>query len=189
MTSTRVFTMGVSQILFGIPAADGGMSTDLHTVGYTNQDSCTVTQDDPEVTEFYSEEVDDPVITKSKKGKTSLAMSIMDPSVDVLKMFLGGSIADGTWQDGEVYENIELSVRIIPDQGYIIDAPRVKIDAKLNGELNNSSLMTLDIAGIFLKPLNYPKLKLIPPDVFESMNSNSGGETPASGEETPSSGS
>lgn len=175
----RTFTLGLSQIQFGIPAADGGMSTDLHTVGYTNQDSCTVTTDDPDVTEFYAEEVDDPVITKSKKGKSTLAMSIMDPSVDVLKEFLGGSIdEDGAWVDGEVYENIELSVRIIPDQGFVIDAPRVQINAKLNFALNNSSLATLDVSGIFLKPLNYPKMRLIPPDVWATMQTaeNNGGD-------------
>ncbi len=181
-TNTKVFTLGLAKILFGEPAADGGMSTDLKTVGYTNQDSCNITQDDPEVTEFYAEEVDDPVITKSKKGKTSLTMSIMDPSVDVLKQFLGGTITeDGKWEDGELYENIELSVRIVSDQGYVFDAPRVKIDAKINAPLNNSNLVTLDINGIFLKPQNHAKLTMIPPDVWETMQTE---ETEESGEET-----
>lgn len=175
-TAKRIFTLGVSKIFFGTPAEDGGMSTDLKTVGYTNQDSCTITQDDAEVTEFYAEEVDDPVVTKSKKGKTTFAMSIMDPSVDVLKQFLGGKISDGIWEDGDLYENIELSLRIIPDQGFVIEAPRVKIDAKINGSLNNSSLMTLDITGIFLKPESYAKMRLIPPDKWAEMQETENAE-------------
>lgn len=146
--------MGVSQILFGAIAQDGGMSQNLAAVGYTSQDSCSITMDDPDVTEFYAEEVDMPVITKSKKGKVNVALSIMNPSVETLAMFLGGTAdtSNETWTNGTTYENIELSMRIIPDQGFIFDMPRVKIDAKLNGELNNSSLMTLDITGVLLQP-------------------------------------
>ena len=152
--ATKTYTMGVSQILFGEIAQDGGMSQSLAAVGYTNQDSCSITMDDPEVTEFYAEEVDMPVITKSKKGKVNVALSIMNPSVETLAMFLGGTADTSaeTWTNGTTYENIELSMRIIPDQGFIFDMPRVKIDAKINGELNNSSLMTLDITGVLLQP-------------------------------------
>lgn len=152
--ATKTYTMGVSQILFGAIAQDGGMSQNLAAVGYTNQDSCSITMDDPDVTEFYAEEVDMPVITKSKKGKVNVALSIMNPSVETLAMFLGGTAdtSNETWTNGTTYENIELSMRIIPDQGFIFDMPRVKIDAKINGELNNSSLMTLDITGVLLQP-------------------------------------
>ena len=156
--------MGVSQILFGAIAADGGMGTNLAPVGYTNQDSCTVTMDDPDVTEFYAEEVDMPVVTKSKKGKVTIALSVMNPSIETLAMFLGGT-ADTTnleWNNGTTYENIELSCRIIPDQGFIFDIPRLKIDAKINGSLNNSSILTLDITGTVLQPEKegVPNLKL-----------------------------
>lgn len=150
----KVFTMGVSKILFGTIANDGGMSTNLAEVGYTNQDSCTVEMEDPDVTEFYAEEVDVPVITKSKKGKINVNLSIMNPSVEILAMFLGGTADTSakTWANGTTYENIELSCRIIPDQGFIFDMPRLKIDAKFGGSLNNSSLATLDIAGVLLQP-------------------------------------
>lgn len=152
--ATKTYTMGVSQILFGAIAQDGGMSQSLAAVGYTSQDSCSITMDDPDVTEFYAEEVDMPVITKSKKGKVNVALSIMNPSVETLAMFLGGTAdtSNETWTNGTTYENIELSMRIIPDQGFVFDMPRVKIDAKINGELNNSSLMTLDITGVLLQP-------------------------------------
>lgn len=152
--ATKTYTMGVSQILFGAIAQDGGMSQNLAAVGYTSQDSCSITMDDPDVTEFYAEEVDMPVITKSKKGKVNVALSIMNPSVETLAMFLGGTAdtSNETWTNGTTYENIELSMRIIPDQGFVFDMPRVKIDAKINGELNNSSLMTLDITGVLLQP-------------------------------------
>lgn len=149
-----MFTMGVSQILFGAIAQDGGMGGTLASVGYTNQDSCSITMDDPDITEFFAEEVDVPVITKSKKGKVTVALSIMNPDINTLKMFLGGT-ADttaNTWANGTTYENIELSCRIIPDQGFIFDFPRLKIDAKFSGDLNNSSLLTLDITGTVLQP-------------------------------------
>lgn len=147
--------MGVAKILFGTVADDGGMGTDLNIAGYTLQDSCEVTPDDPETQEFYAEEVDNPVITKTKKGKINFKCSIMNPEIATLKQFLGGEVSeDGkTWGDGDTYEDIEMSIRIVPDQGAAaIDLPRVKINAKFNMPLNNSSLVTLDVAGLVLQP-------------------------------------
>lgn len=153
--------MGVSQILFGNIEEDGSMSKNLEAVGYTLQDSTSITPDDPEVQEFYAEEVDTPVITKSKKGKVNFATQIMNPSLQVLHKFLGGTLEEHRWGDGSTYEHIEKSIRIIPDQGAAcIDLPRVKIDAKLNMPLNNSSLATLDVAGILLQPEKEGEKKL-----------------------------
>lgn len=153
-TPAKKFTMGVSKILFGAIAQDGGMGSTLVAAGYTNQDSCSITMDDPDITEFYAEEVDVPVITKSKKGKVTVNLSIMNPDINTLAQFLGGTAdtTNMTWANGTTYENIELSCRIVPDQGFVFDFPRLKIDAKFSGELNNSSLLTLDITGTVLQP-------------------------------------
>lgn len=45
------------------------MGETLDVLGYTYQDTCTMTQEDPETTDHYAEEVDDPVISISRGGK------------------------------------------------------------------------------------------------------------------------
>ena len=54
------------------------------TLGMTYQDSCMLTQNEPEVIDHYAEESDVPVVSVSKGGKVLLTFSIMDADVDAL---------------------------------------------------------------------------------------------------------
>ena len=56
----KTYTIGLSKIEVGAIAEDGGMTRYLRVLGYTYQDPCTMTQEDPETTDHYAEEVDDP---------------------------------------------------------------------------------------------------------------------------------
>lgn len=84
MAAKKTYTIGLSKIEVGAIAEDGGMGETLDVLGYTYQDTCTMTQEDPETTDHYAEEVDDPVISISRGGKTNFNFSIMNPSVTVL---------------------------------------------------------------------------------------------------------
>jgi len=76
------------------------MGETLDVLGYTYQDTCTMTKEDPETTDHYAEEVDDPVISISRGGKTNFNFSIMNPSVTVLADLLGGVGTPGTGSRG-----------------------------------------------------------------------------------------
>lgn len=60
------------------------------TLGMTYQDSCMLTQNEPEVIDHYAEESDVPVVSVSKGGKVLLTFSIMDADVDALVELMGG---------------------------------------------------------------------------------------------------
>ena len=96
MAAKKTYTIGLSKIEVGAIAEDGGMGETLDVLGYTYQDTCTMTQEDPETTDHYAEEVDDPVISISRGGKTNFNFSIMNPSVTVLADLLGGVGTPGT---------------------------------------------------------------------------------------------
>lgn len=66
----KVYTIGLAKIEVGDMAAGGDMGTSLASLGYTYQDTCRMTQEDPETTDHYAEEVDDPVVSISRGGKT-----------------------------------------------------------------------------------------------------------------------
>ena len=74
-----IYTLGLSKIEVGAIASDGGMAadSDLKALGYTYQDTCKMTQEEPETTEHYAEEVDDPVVSTSRGGKTLFDYSII----------------------------------------------------------------------------------------------------------------
>lgn len=160
----NVYTLGLSKIEVGDIDATGGMGTTLAVLGYTYQDTCTMTQDDPETTEHYAEEVDDPVVVLSRAGKTNFNFSIMDADLNTLKTLLGGTV-DGTgaaqkWNAPDKLPVIEKSVRITPEQGLKFEVPRMKLTSKINATFSKSGIMLIEVVGTVLQPTkaNTPKM-------------------------------
>lgn len=156
----KVITLGLSKIEVGTIAADGGIATTFEQLGYTYQDSCTMSQDDPEVNEFYAEEEDDPVASIAKGGKINFAFQLMNPSPEALVSLMGGEASkssqdlddNDTWEAPNSISQVEKSVRITPTQGYRIDVPRMKLTAKINAEFKKSGIFLVDVAGTVLVP-------------------------------------
>lgn len=160
----NVYTLGLSKIEVGDMATDGGMGATLVTLGYTYQDTCTMSQDDPETTEHYAEEVDDPVVVLSRAGKTNFNFSIMDADLTTLAALLGGKVT-GTgdtakWEAPDKLPTIEKSVRITPEQGLKFEVPRMKLTSKINATFSKSGIMLIDVVGTVMQPTkaNTPKM-------------------------------
>ena len=154
----KTYTIGLSKIEVGTIAEDGGMGDTLAVLGYTYQDTCTMTQEDPETTDHYAEEVDDPVISISRGGKTNFNFSIMNPSVTVLADLLGGVGTPGTgstpdkWEAPDKIPVVEKSVRITPEQGLKFEIPRMKLVSKINATFSKSGILLIEVAGTVLQP-------------------------------------
>lgn len=155
-------TIGLSKIEIGAIAVDGGMGTSLASLGYTYKDSCSLVTADPETTEHYSEEKDDPVASSDKGGKTTLSFQVMDPDVDVLAILLGGT-ADttaGTWAAPDSIPVIEKSVKVTPTQGLYFEFPRMKLTAKINANFSKSGILLIDVVGTVLTPTKEDEKKM-----------------------------
>lgn len=149
-------TLGLSKIEVGAIGLDGAMGTTLATLGLTYQDTCKMTQDDPEMTEHYAEEQDDPVVSTARGGKTAFNFSIMDADLQVLKTLLGGDIS-GTgptekWTAPVKLPIIEKSVVITPEQGLQFEIPRMRLVSKINAEFSKKGIMLIEVAGTVLTP-------------------------------------
>lgn len=156
-------TIGLSKIEIGDIAVDGGMGTSLAQLGYTYKDSCSLVTADPETTEHYAEEVDDPVVSFDKVGKTTLSFQVMNPDVDTLQTLLGGTgnTTSGVWSAPATIPVIEKSVKITPTQGLYFEIPRMKLTAKINANFGKSGIFLIDVVGTVLAPTKTgePKLK------------------------------
>ena len=154
MANSKTFTLGLSKIEIGAIAEDGGMGASLAVMGYTREDSCSLTQEDPEVTDYFAEEVDDPVIRIAKAGQITFSWSIMDPSVTVLEDLMGGTAtaASDKWDAPSSAVTIEKSVKITPKQGFMFEIPRLSIVAKWNAPLSKTDIVTIDCVGTVLIP-------------------------------------
>jgi hypothetical protein len=151
-----VYTLGLAKIEIGNIAEDGGMGTTLAAWGQTLQGTCNITQDDPETNEFFAEELDDPVVSISKRGKTTLAFSIMNPDLAALANTLGGTVTgeapNQKWNAPNGIPTIEKSVKVTPQQGHIWEFPRMKISAKINGSFSRENLFVIEVTGTALTP-------------------------------------
>ena len=113
-----------------------------------------MTQEDPETTDHYAEEVDDPVVSISRGGKTNFAFSIMNPSVTVLADLLGGTAdeSNGKWEAPDKIPVVEKSVRITPEQGLKFEIPRMKLVSKINGDFSKKGILLIEVAGTVMQP-------------------------------------
>lgn len=147
-------TLGLSKILGNAAEPKAGdFKEEGYTVyGLTYEDTCTMSQDDPETTEFYAEEEDDPVEITEKQGKITFAFSIMNPDLDTLKRFFGGEVASDIYAYPDTVATIEESVIILPRKGLKFQVPRMKLNAKINGEFSKKGLLLLEVKGTVLKP-------------------------------------
>jgi hypothetical protein len=150
------YTLGLAKIEIGDIATDGGMGQALSVWGQTLQGTCNVTQEDPETNEFYAEELDDPVVSISKRGKTTLVFSVMNPDVAVLQKLFGGTVT-GTgdtakWSAPKQLPVIEKSVRVTPQMGLIWEFPRMKINSKINGQFSRENIFVIEVSGTALQP-------------------------------------
>lgn len=154
----KIYTIGLSKIEVGAIGADGVMGTNLATLGYTYQDTCKMTQEEPETTDHYAEEVDDPVLSVSRGGKTLFNFSLMNPSVVVMADLLGGKATEGVagtpdkWEAPAKIPTVEKSVRITPEQGLKFEIPRMQLVSKINAEFSKKGILLIEVAGKVMQP-------------------------------------
>lgn len=133
----NVVTLGLASIQFGASASA------LASLGLTYQDSCQVSQDDPETQEFYAEEEDDPIEITERAGAIRANFSVMDPTATL-------AAKAGTTEEGVLV--------ITPKKGLKITFNRAKISYKLNGQYGRGGLMLVDISAVALKPTSGNKI-------------------------------
>ena len=178
-TNVKIITNGLAGIVAGQIPADGTMcpDADMQPLGYTYQDTCTLSEEDPETNEFYAEEVDDPIfVSDPKDGKITLTFSIPNPSVETLAMLKGGTYHNegdtiGEGQDATTAEetgwyapdnapSVELAFKVTAKKGFIFYIPRAKVVAKINAEFKKASVVLLGVTATVMQPTNdnVPKL-------------------------------
>lgn len=154
--------MGLTKIEVGEPTSGGAEATTFTTLGYTDPDSCSVDTDDPEVTDVNAEEVDDPILSISKGGKSTLNFNVLNPDGDALEMMMGGTYDTSThkWSAGSALVQPELSVKITTNTGYVFHYPRVKFTCKYSGSFGKSEPIKLACSGTILVPLDTSTKKM-----------------------------
>ncbi len=151
----EIRSIGLASIKLGAIAGDGGIGTSLTVLGVTYQDTAELVREDPEITEIYSEENDEPEEVLETKGPALVRWSIMNVDPDEVVRVLGGEV---TGTAPKVYNSpvskapIELSIEIVTRSGLKIEIPRAKINAKENFQFRKKGVLLIDIEARILTP-------------------------------------
>lgn len=151
----EIRSIGLESLKLGAIAGDGGMGTTLTALGVTYQDTAELVREDPDITEIYSEENDEPEEVLETKGPLMLRFSIMNVAPEEAVRVLGGEV---TGTSPKVYNGavskdpIELSIEIKTKTGLKIEIPRAKITAKENFQFRKKGVLLIDIEARILTP-------------------------------------
>lgn len=150
-------TMGVEQIQFATLDANGNAGT-LTKIEDVYQDSATFVTKDPTVTEHKSETSNKRIVMATKEGH-ELAFSIMDPTVEEMKAFLGGTAnkTAETFTESETAEQIQMKFVVTPVSGLVLTIPSSVVQAKINTTYSAKGITLLDVVATTTSAISYAK--------------------------------
>lgn len=152
----KKITIGLASIKLGAIATDGDMGTNLTTLGDTSIGTCKLNFEDPEKTEFFVEEFDDPIYVAYKQGAVNIVFEVANPDLDAVVRVFGGTI-EGTgknriYKAPNQYVSVEQSLEVMPRQGLGFKFPRVSLSAKFTSDLSKDNIFGLEVTANVLKP-------------------------------------
>ena len=145
-------TMGLKKI-YVTPASEDGKTMPAKgeawkDLGDVYQDTCSLKDDDPEITEHKSE-TSNKVITQVGETPTSVGLSLMDPDLALLSQYFGGEVKgvakSRTWIRPKKLPYKEWAIWIQPEEGLFIGCANVRIIPKFE--------ITYSSKGITLVPM------------------------------------
>lgn len=145
-------TMGLKKIWIHAANSDGSMPANGNTwldLGDVYQDTCTLKDSDPEITEYKSE-TSSKRITLTGETPTNVELSLMDPDLDQMARYFGGTIT-GTvkgnrkWVRPRKLPYKEWAVWQQPEEGLLIGCANARIIPKFE--------ITYSSKGICLVPM------------------------------------
>lgn len=143
--------MGLKKIYVAEALANGDMpanGTAWKDLGDVYQDTCTLTDDDPEVTEHKSE-TSSKKITLVGETVTTVELSLMDPDLELLARYFGGTITGTTgkrkWIRPRKLPYKEWAIYLEPEEGFFVGCANVRIIPKFE--------ITYSSKGICLVPM------------------------------------
>lgn len=145
---TSLITLGLCEIQVGAAAPNGTMPTTLAKIGKTYKDTAKIAQDSSDVTEHYEEGKAAPEVRRKARKIPALTFSIMDPSVQDLIDYVGGTNVGSDTAPKWGYDGNEVvankAIKVITEQGLDFEIPNGDIEAVINADLTASGIFLVD---------------------------------------------
>lgn len=149
MATTK--TYGLKKISSGEPTVDGTMPALMTELCATYRDSCEFTEDDPQITDEFSDQEDDPIATFAVKGSKNIKLSTYDYSPELLVKLKGGTVVNGQWAEPAILPEIYQAIELLTNTDLPFHFPKCRVIAKFNTKLVKNGLSLLEVT---LRPLS-----------------------------------
>lgn len=144
------WTFGMSRILSGDKAPDGGMGTTLTEHDETLKGSVSLETTEETINWFSTEEKGKRIAVGQEDGETTLTFEVANPSLETQAYYLGGTVktvgGKKSYSPPKNRPSIEKSFRLETKEGYNIEIPNGKVTATpLGGQIGTENLMTMKV--------------------------------------------
>jgi hypothetical protein len=151
---SKVRNIGMTSIVTGDIAPDGGLSTSMTPLGRTYRETASITQEDNQTQDFLVEEQDDPVESVlTQKGTTTIQWDVVDFDPLEMKRIWGGEVVDDTWREPEELPVVEQSVKLTPKIGRPFIYPRCSLTATLVYNATRTDIARIRVKAKKLTPV------------------------------------
>lgn len=129
-------TMGLKKVFVAPVGADGVMPAHGSTwkdFGDVYKETCSLKDSDPDVTKHESE-TSNKVITLCGKHQTTVELTLMDPNLETLAEYFGGTVTGSTgakkWTRPAVLVPVQKAVWLQPQEGLLVGCANATIIPK-----------------------------------------------------------
>lgn len=144
-------TYGLKTIKSAAPEAGGNMPAVLTELCRTYRDSAEFVEDDPNITEEYCDQEDDPIATFAVKGSKTIKFSTFDYSPETLVKLKGGTILNGQWAEPTITPEIYQAIEMITNTDVPFQFPKCRVTTKFNTKFVKNGLSLLEVT---LRPVS-----------------------------------
>lgn len=149
---TNTITIGLAEVQAGKASKVGFMPEDLQKIGRVLEDSCKITEDEPEKTEFFEENNPIAVASFVKKKGVKVEMKLIVDSLDILTKTIGGKIEDTDggkrWiYDSNSAESVAMRIISATKGGLVFNIPNASISGKLESDLSAKGILTVTLTA------------------------------------------
>lgn len=155
--AVQTITRGLTRVEFADLAPDGGPGTVFQALGYTWRDEeIVLLEEDPEVTDLFSHELDDSLDRQVTGGAKELTFNVVDPNLQTYVKVFGGSItgsgASAVYSMPSKKYVAYKTVRIVPEKGDVYTINRAQVVGTLDANFSRGDVVTVAISAAVLIP-------------------------------------
>lgn len=159
------YAIGCKELRVG-PKGTGGTMGDTLTAMKVFKNTVKLTEGEPTVTPFFSENSRFPDVVSTENGGVNLNWEVHDVSKANLAAYMGGT-ADATtetWSSSSEHFSTELSVEIDDTHDETWQFAAVHTTGKIDWSADRTNIMRIVVTGMVLKPegASTPPIKKIP---------------------------